>query len=60
MMSALVASRDCDFLSVAFRRTTPHFSATVPLASLAPEAQTESDLFDVLRELAAGASTSRF
>lgn len=60
MMTALVASRDCDFLTVAFRRTTPHFSATVPLESLAPEAQTDSDLFDVLRELAAGASTSRF
>jgi hypothetical protein len=60
MMTALVASRDCDFLAVSFRRTTPHFSATVPLESLSPEAQTEADLFDVLRELAAGASTSRF
>ncbi len=60
MMTALVASRDCDFLTVAFRRTTPHFSATVPLESLAPDAQAEADLFDVLRELAAGASTSRF
>ncbi len=60
MMTALVASRDCDFLNVCFRRTSPHFSATVPLQSLAPEVQAESDLFDVLRELAAGASTSRF
>lgn len=60
MMTALVASRDCDFLTVSFRRTTPHFSATVPLESLSPEAQTEADLFDVLRELAAGASASRF
>ncbi len=60
MMTALVASRDCDFLTVAFRRTTPHFSATVPLDSLAPEVQSDSDLVDVLRELAAGASTSRF
>ncbi len=60
MMTALVASRDCDFLSVSFRRATPHFSATVPLGTFSPEYQTESDLFDVLRELAAGASASRF
>ncbi len=60
MMTALVASRDCDFLTVSFRRTSPHFSATVPLDCLSPEAQAESDLFDVLRELAAGASASRF
>ncbi len=60
MMTALVASRDCDFLSVSFRRTTPHFSATVPLDTFSPESQTDSDLFDVLRELAAGASASRF
>ncbi len=60
MMTALVASRDCDFLSVCFRRTSPHFSATVPVQSLAPDAGTDSDLFDVLRELAAGASASRF
>ena len=29
MMSALVASRDCDFLTVNFRKASPHFSATV-------------------------------
>lgn len=60
MMTALVASRDCDFLTVCFRRSSPHFSAAVPLDFLSPEAQAESDLFDVLRELAAGASASRF
>ncbi len=60
MMTALVASRDCDFLTVCFRRTSPHFSATVPLRSLAPETRADTDLFDVLRELAAGASASRF
>lgn len=60
MMTALVASRDCDFLTVCFRRSSPHFSATVPLESLSPQAQTGPDLFDVLRELAAGASASRF
>jgi hypothetical protein len=60
MMTALVASRDCDFLTVSFRRTSPHFSATVPLNSLSPESQCEAEIFDVLRELAACASASRF
>ena len=52
MMSALVASRDCDFLSVVFSRQSPHFSATVPLYSLAPDSECENQIFDVLRELA--------
>ncbi len=60
MMGALVASRECDCLTVSFRRTSPHFSVTVPLESIAPESQTQSEIFDVLRELAAGASAARF
>ena len=60
MMTALVASRDCDFLTVSFRRTSPHFSATVQLESFSPESQCEAEIFDVLRELAACASASRF
>jgi hypothetical protein len=60
MMTALVASRDCDFLTVSFHRTSPHFSATVPLDSLSPESQCEAEIFDVLRELAACASASHF
>ncbi len=60
MMTALVASRDCDFLTVSFRRTSPHFTATVPLDSLSPESQCEAEIFNVLRELASCASASRF
>lgn len=60
MMNALVASRDSDFLSVSFRRTSPHFSATVSLDSLLPESDCEAQMFDVLRELASCASASRF
>jgi hypothetical protein len=60
MMSALGSSRDCDFLNVSFRRSSPHFSATVPLTTLAPESQSGTPIFDALRELAAGASASRF
>jgi hypothetical protein len=60
MMSALVASRECDCSTVCFRRSSPHFSVTVPLETISPESQTQSEIFDVLRELAAGASTARF
>ena len=60
MMNALVASRDSDFMSVSFRRTSPHFSATVPLASLAPQNATGNNVFRVLRELADCAGASRF
>jgi hypothetical protein len=60
MMGALVASRECDCSLVSFRRCSPHFSVTVPLATIAPNSQTQIEIFDVLRELAAGASTARF
>lgn len=60
MMNGLMASRECDCLMVCFRRTSPHFSVTVPLKSLAPQNQGDLDIFNVLRELAAGASASRF
>jgi hypothetical protein len=60
MINALVASRDSDFLSVSFRRTSPHFSATVPLSSLAPQNANGNNVFRVLRELADCASASRF
>jgi len=59
MMNALVASRDSDFLSVCFRRNSPHFSATVPLDSLGSESN-HSQIFDVLRELANCASAASF
>jgi hypothetical protein len=32
----------------------------VPLETISPESQSQSEIFDVLRELAAGASASRF
>jgi len=60
MMNSLMASRECDCLRVSFSRNSPHFSAMVPLQSISPEAQSETNIFDVLRELATGASASRF
>lgn len=60
MLNALVASRECDCATVSFRRTSPHFSATVPLETISPDSPSEMNIFDVMRELAAGASASRF
>jgi len=59
MMNALVASRESDFLSVCFRRCSPHFSATVPLDSFNSESS-HSQIFEVLRELANCASAASF
>ena len=59
MLDALIASRERDFLAVNYRRQSPHFAATLPLDSLDPAADGVSEFFDVLRELAGGASTSR-
>jgi hypothetical protein len=60
MMNALMASRECECMSVCFRRSSPHFSVTVPLEAFAPDAQIQLEIFDVLRELATGASAARF
>jgi hypothetical protein len=60
MVHALSASRDCDLLSVSFRRTAPHFSATIPLESIARQDCAPVTFFDALRELASGASAARF
>ncbi len=60
MMNASIMTRDCEFLSVAFRRTTPHFTATLPLDAIIPEKNAEIVVLEALRELASGASASRF
>jgi hypothetical protein len=60
MIDALVASRDSDFLSVSFRKSSPHLSATVALDSLAPQNAGGNNVFHVLRELADCAGASRF
>ena len=60
MMNALMASRDCDLLSVTYRKTSPHFSASMPLGCLCSESAEETRIFDVLRELASCGHASRF
>lgn len=59
MMNALLSCRQCEMLSLAFRPTSPHFSAVVPLILLSPEGCGGRNVFEKLRELAAEASASR-
>jgi hypothetical protein len=60
MMDALAASRTYEFLKIAFRKKAPHFSATVALTAMEPDALEESTVFDVIRELATSSSPSAF
>jgi len=62
MMDAIAASRDCNFMQVKFRRNSPHFTATVPLTAVIPDASSNGEVgvFEALKGLAAGASASRF
>jgi len=59
MMNALLSCRKREVLSLSFRPTSPHFSATIPLDCISPQRCGEANIFDTLRELAGGASASR-
>ena len=56
VISSLVGYPDRQFLSIVFRRESPHFSATLSLDSISPDSPSRTEIFDSLRELAAGAS----
>jgi hypothetical protein len=60
MMGALTASRSFEFLKIEFRKQEPHFSATVALNAMEPDAMAEMNVFDVIRELATSSSASAF
>lgn len=55
----LANSRECELLSVAFRRKSPHFSATLPLSAISGVQSSRERVFESLRELASSASTAR-
>ena len=57
MVEALLASRACDFMHLAFRKKAPHFVACAPLQSLSPDAE-GSAMFAVLQELASSVPAS--
>ena len=59
MMNALLSCREREVLSLEFRRSSPHLSATIALECISPEGRAGSNVFDTLKELAAGASVSR-
>lgn len=59
IMNALFSSRHQEVLSVEFRRSSPHFSAALPLDSLPALADQRPSFFDSLRALASEASASR-
>jgi hypothetical protein len=60
MMGSLIASREGEFTRLRFQRQSPNIIATAPLESISPCAPTRGQMLDVLRELAAEASASRF
>jgi len=59
-MASLTRSDTSEFLNVSFQRSSPHFSATVLLDSLAPGSPTRTCMLDAMRELAGSASASLF
>lgn len=59
VMESLSSTHQYGFTHVAFSKSVPHFSATVPLRMIRPEPEMAVGIFDLLRELATGPSTSR-
>jgi len=59
-MASLTRSDSSEFLNVSFQRSSPHFSATVLLDSLAPGSPARSYMLDAMRELAGSSSASLF
>jgi hypothetical protein len=55
-MTALSRGDNGEFLEVSFQRISPHFSATLPLDSLAPGAPTRTYMLDAMREMAGSAA----
>jgi hypothetical protein len=58
VVNTLMTSRGHSLISVRFRPNSPHLTATVALATLS-DRQAGAGFLEVLRDLAAGASTSR-
>ena len=55
-MTALSRGDNGEFMEVSFQRSSPHFSATLPLESLAPGAPARTYLLDAMREMAGSAA----
>jgi hypothetical protein len=59
-MASLTRGDSSEFLNVSFQRSSPHFSATLLLESLAPGSPARGYMLDAMRELAGSASASLF
>jgi hypothetical protein len=57
-MGSLSRSVNQDLLDISFQPQSPHFSATLPLATIAPGSPTRACMFETMRELAASSSAS--
>jgi len=55
-MTSLSKGDNGEFLEVSFQRSSPHFSATLPLEALAPGAPARTYMLDAMREMAGSAS----
>ncbi len=59
-MASLSRSNSADFLNISFQRSSPQFSATLLLESLAPGSPERMYVLDAMRELAGSSSASLF
>lgn len=57
-MDSLSSTSTSEFLQVTFNPQTPNFTATMPLDSVRPGAESRTTIFDTVRELAIGESQS--
>jgi hypothetical protein len=59
-LTSLAASGSRDYLSIRFRRSSPHFCVTLPLEAISPETAGNELMLDVMRELATKSSAKLF
>jgi hypothetical protein len=55
-LQSVVCCEDRDQLQLKFQKTSPHFSATMPLESISPDNEDKVKFYDVLHAIADGAS----
>jgi hypothetical protein len=55
-MTSLSKGDNGEFLAINFQRRSPHFSATLPLEALSPDAPSRTYILDAMRELAGSAA----
>src|SRR5215472_3786163 len=59
-MTSLAKGENREFLDVNFQRSSPHFSVSLPLETIAPGSPTRACMFETMRELAGSSSASLF